>query len=263
MRNLSMSTMNRRSFLRVSGSISLSAVALPGFLRAADPVPLEVLLFGGDLPAVRKDMEKEYAVRFLTGGVKPGGKEKEDNITGLEQLTDADLWIGSVAKRTFPSEAQLGHFKKFLEAGKPFVGYRAASHVFQNWLQVDKEVFGVKYGGHHLQDKEKDVKVELAKGEADHPILKGIEPPPPTSGSYVYTEVAPDVRVLLYSGIPGNMMPHTWVRENKKTKGRVFYTRYDAKELGSGEAYRKLFLRGIVWALGGDLSKHKKGAKAS
>src|SRR5262245_39866326 len=122
-----MPNLDRRSFLLASGAVALSALDL----RAADPVPLKLLLFGGDLPEVRQDLAKEYAIQVLTGGTKPprdGDKPNEDNVAGLEQLATADVWIGSVAKRTFPNEEQLGHFKKYLEAGKPFVGYRAASH---------------------------------------------------------------------------------------------------------------------------------------
>lgn len=254
--------MDRRSFVLAAGGAALSALDLPVVCGAADPVPLTLLLFGGDLPEVRKNLEKEYLTKVLRSGVKQplkGEKPAEaDNITGLEQFALADVWNGSAAKRTFPNAEQLDHFKRFLEAGKPFVGYRAASHVFQNWLVVDQEVFGAKYGGHHLLGKEKELKIEPGNGARDHPILKGVEPPPPLSGSYGYTDLAPDVTVLLYSGLTGNMMPHTWVRENTKTKGRVFYTRYDAKELTANESCRKIFIRGLVWALGGDLGKHRK-----
>jgi type 1 glutamine amidotransferase len=253
-----MPNLDRRSFLLASGAVALGTLDLRA---AADPVPLTLLFFGGDLPEVRKDLEKEHLIKALTGGQKPprdGEKPNEDNVTGLEQLAMADVWIGSVAKRTFPNEEQLGHFKKFLAAGKPFVGYRAASHVFQNWLVVDQEVFGAKYGGHHLLNKDPELTIEPTRGALDHPILKGLEPPRPASGSYKYTEVAADVTVLLTSGLPGDRMPHTWVRENARTKGRVFYTRYDAKELSTNATCRQIFLRGLAWALGGDLAKHRK-----
>lgn len=210
---------DRRTFLAGAATLSLG-----GTLRAADPRTLSVLFFGGALPEVQKELEKTYRTKALTGGaipVKDGAKKDADNVTGLEQLATADLWIGSANKRTFPSDEQLAHFKKYLAAGRPFVGYRAASHVFENWLRADLEVFGAKYGGHHLLDKEKTpgLNIELTKGATDHAILKGLEPPKPVSGSYVYTEVADDVTVLLKSGLPGDMMPHTWVRENAKTKG--------------------------------------------
>lgn len=248
---------DRRTFLG-----SATGLALFGRVAGADePLALTVLFFGGDLPAVEKDLDKVYRLKALRGGQVPAKKDaKEDNVTGLEHLAAADLWVGSVHKRTFPSEAQLAHFKKYLAAGKPFVGYRAASHVFQNWLEVDQQVFGVKYGGHHLLEKEKEgvLKVELEKGAADHPILKGIEPPKPLSGSYHYTDLAADVTVLLRSGVTGDMMPHTWVRENAKTKGRVFYTRYDATELATNETCRTIFLRGIAWALGSTAGQFRR-----
>ena len=241
---------DRRAFLTGAAGLALCGVA-----RAAEERMLTVLFFGGALPEVQKELEKLYRLKVVTGGQVPSkdpAKKDADNVAGLEHLATADLWIGSAHKRVFPSEAQLDHFKKYLAAGKPFVGYRAASHVFQNWLEVDKQVFGAKYGGHHLLEKEKTpgLNIELTKGAADHPILKGLEPPKPVSGSYHYTELADDVTVLLKSGLPGDMMPHTWVRENAKTKGRVFYTRYDAKELATNETCRAIFLRGVAWALG-------------
>lgn len=242
---------DRRTFLTTSAALALGS----GAARAAKDPTLAVLFFGGALPDVQKEMDKLYRLKALKGGQKPVrdvAKKGEDNVFGLEHLATADLWIGSANKRTFPSDEQLGHFKKYLAAGKPVVGYRAASHVFQNWLEVDQQVFGAKYGSHHLLNKEKDAAftIEPTRAASDHPILKGLKPPKTLSGSYNYTELAEDVTVLLKSGLPGDMMPHTWVRENKKTKGRVFYTRYDAKDLATNETCRAIFLRGIAWALG-------------
>lgn len=251
-----MSHVDRRAFLAGTAGLALTGPTV----LAVEPRPLSVLVFGGDLPEVKKDLEKAYRLKVFTGGqvpTKPDAKKDADNVAGLEHLDAADLWLGSIHKRVFPSEAQLAHFKKYLAAGKPFVGYRAASHVFQNWLVVDQEVFGAKYGGHHLFEKEKTpgLNIERTKAGADHPLLKGIEPPAPLSGSYFYTELAPDVTVLLRSGLPGDMMPHTWVREHAKTRNRVFYTRYDAKDFATNDTCRALLLRGIAWALGNPAGK--------
>ena len=244
-----MTPIHRRRFFAHAG-----LAAAGGLLAAprafAAPKPLKVLFFGGALPEVEKDLAKDFALQALTAGEDPKKKgAKEDNVSGLEQLAGADLWVGSVHKRTFPSAEQLAHFKKFHDAGKPVVGYRAASHVFQNWLEIDREVFGFKYGGHHLLEKDPELVVKLADKAAEHPILKGLDPPRPASGSYVYTEKADGVTVLLTSGLGTDFMPHTWVRENPKTKGRVFYTRYDAKQIASEPVVRQIFIRGIMWAL--------------
>lgn len=240
--------MDRRQFL---GSAALVGVAAA---RADEPPPaLTALFFGGTLPEVRKELGRRYRLTLLSAGPIPKDDREMNggDVSGLEKLKDADVWVGSASKRTMPSEEQLGHFKAYLAAGKPFVGYRAASHVFQNWLEGDQQVFGATYGGHHLLNKEKNpgLEIEVADGAADHPILKGLEPPKPSSGSYKYTKLADDVTVLLRSGLPGDMMPHTWVRRIAKTKNRVFYTRYDAKELATLPACREIFLRGIAWVV--------------
>lgn len=253
---------DRRTFLTVAGA-SVGSL-LSGSLIQAAAEPLRVLFYGGALPEFQKALEQDYAVKVLKAGVKTAKKgqkdDKEDNVEGLEQLDAADIWVGSAAKRNFPSKEQLGHFKKFLDAGKPFVGYRAASHIFQNWLEADQAVWGAKYGGHHLLNKDPVLIVKVAEGMQEHAILKGITPPAPRSGSYHYTQLAGDVKVLLYSGLNGDMQPHTWVRENAKTKGRAFYTRYDAKQIAAEPVVREIFLRGFLWALNRDMSKHRKSS---
>jgi hypothetical protein len=236
--------------LRTAGlSVSFAAIAGRGLRAAedADRPALSVLFFGGELKEVRAELEKRYRLTAFTGGMVKGGK----SVEGLEHLDKCDLWIGSIDKRSEPSDAQLEHFKKFHARGGAFAGYRAASHVFQNYLAADKAVFGAKYGGHHLLEKDPILVIETVAGAGEHEILKGLAPPRPASGSYVYTEIADDVRVLLRSGLAGDMMPHTWTRENAAVKGRVFYTRYDAKELATNATCREIFLRGIAWAIAG------------
>jgi hypothetical protein len=100
--------------------------------------------------------------------------------------------------------------------------------------------------------------VEVEPGAAEHPILAGLKSPAPISGSYVYKDVAADVTILLRSGFAGDLMPHTWVRQNARTKGRVFYTRYDAKQIADDRAARQIFINGLVWALGGEASAYRK-----
>jgi hypothetical protein len=238
----------RRSFM---GQATLLGLGLGSTAWAADkPKALTVLLFGGELPEVLKELEKDYEITILRAGVKKGSKKGE--VEGLEQLKKADVFLYAAQKRVNPSKEQLEYFQTFHKAGKPIIGLRAASHLFQNWLVIDKEVFGAKYGGHHLSETDPNLKLEIARDAADHPILKGLTPPSPVSGSYIYTELAPDVKVLLESGLPGDMQPHTWIRENKKTGGRVFYTRYDAKEMASNKGCREILARGFAWAVGRD-----------
>ena len=57
---------DRRSFL--AGTAGL---ALAGTLRADEPRTLAVLIFGGELPEVQKDLEKAYRVKVTEGGQAP------------------------------------------------------------------------------------------------------------------------------------------------------------------------------------------------
>ncbi len=252
--------MLRRDFLIQSAACSAGFSALASAkLMGAEPSPLRVMFYGGSLPSVRSELEKRVKLQVLVAGQDPKKQgNAEDNVIGLEQLKEADLWIGSANKRNFPGPAQLSHFQDYLAAGKPFVGYRAASHIFQNWLEVDQTVWGAKYGGHHLLNKDPELIVELAPKAAEHPILKDLKPPAPRSGSYYYRELAGDVQVLLFSGLQGDMQPHTWTRIVKGSGNRVFYTRYDAKQIAENEVCREIFLRGIVWAVGGSWDKFQK-----
>lgn len=246
-----------RSLLSVGVLLALT-VSESSPARAADKndqPTLRILFYGSAVPAVVERLKKEYRVDIMTAGAK-SNKDKEA-ATGLEQLDKADLFIGTTQKRTMPSEEQLAHVKKYIEAGKPFVGYRQASHMFQNWLESDKFILGAKYGGHHLAGKEDMLKLEIAKGQEQHPTIKGLKLPHPSSGSYFYTELDKDVTLLISCGLPGDMQPHTWVRENARTKNRVFYTRYDAKELESDAVVCEIFMRGIAWALDKDAAKFR------
>lgn len=173
--------MLRREFLKqsVACSAAISAFATASLI-GAEPSPLQVMFYGGSLPSVRSELEKRVKLQVLVAGQDPKKQGSvEDNVVGLEQLKEADLWIGSANKRNFPSAAQLDHFQSYLVAGKPFVGYRAASHIFQNWLEVDQKVWGAKYGGHHLLNKDSELIVELAPqscGAPDHERSKAASP---------------------------------------------------------------------------------------
>lgn len=251
----------RREFLRVFAASSglLTGTFSTHLLFAADKLPLRILFYGGSIPSVEAALMGKVELEVLRAGQDPKKQgDEKDNVIGLEQLEKADLWIGSGNKRNFPSEAQLKHFREYLARGGSFVGYRAASHIFQNWLEVDQAVWGAKYGGHHLLNKDPELIVEYEEGAKDHPILAGLTAPAPSSGSYFYRDRSPDVEVLLYSGLKGDMQPHTWTRTIKKTGNRVFYTRYDAKQIANEAVCREIFLRGIAWALGDQWSQALK-----
>ena len=68
-----------------------------------------------------------FAIDRKDGSINP---EQVDNIPGLEALDSADLMVILTRFRDLPDD-QMKHIVDYVEAGKPIVGLRTATHAFQ------------------------------------------------------------------------------------------------------------------------------------
>ena len=130
-----------------------------------------------------------YTGTFITAPEEP---EKRDDFSGLaEALEKADVCFVSVRRRA-PAKKDMAALKKFVADGKPLVAIRTSSHAFhlrgkpapeghELWEEFDPGILGGNYHGHY---KEELAKISTAKGAANHPILKGIGPLPPSDKLY-------------------------------------------------------------------------------
>src|SRR5207244_5475542 len=100
-----------------------------------------VVLVSGDeeyrseeaLPQLGKILAKHHGFRCTvlfaidpkTGEINPN----ISNIPGLEALKSADLMIIATRFRHLPDE-QMQHLADYIEAGKPIIGMRTATHAF-------------------------------------------------------------------------------------------------------------------------------------
>ncbi len=90
--------------------------------------------------------------------------EKDKTLAGIENLEKCDVAIFFTRRLQIDGDA-LETVKKFVKSGKPIIGIRTASHGFQNWLEMDKEVFGGDYKDHFGAKMECEVKpAEKAEG---------------------------------------------------------------------------------------------------
>ncbi|HDP36179.1 MAG TPA: nicotinamidase, partial [Candidatus Hydrogenedentes bacterium] len=64
--------------------------------------------------------------------------------------------------------------RAYVDAGRPIVALRTASHGFQNYLQFDADVLGGNYKGHFGNGPTTEVGV-TPTGRA-HPVLEGVGP---------------------------------------------------------------------------------------
>lgn len=185
------------------------------------PRPIHVLLVSGSveyksdetLPILHKHLEQKGM------SCSRAFRKTDKDLPGLQMLEKSDVMVLFTRRLTIEGE-QLERIKKYALAGKPIVGIRTASHAFQNWLDLDKEVFGGNYKGHFGEGPLCEVKI--VEKHKDHPVLKGVIPFKSKGSLYKNTGLSKDVTVLLEGAIPGHTEPIAWTREYKG--GGIFYT---------------------------------------
>jgi type 1 glutamine amidotransferase len=260
-----------------------------------------VVLVSGDeeyrseetLPQLAKILSKRhgfkctvlFAIDPKDGTINPG---VTTNIPGLEALTSADLMVIFTRFRNLPDE-QMKYVVDYLESGKPVVGLRTATHGFQfggsskyaKWTWNSKEkgfeggfgrqILGETWVNHHGQHGKEGTRGLIAKGEENHPILRGIKDGDIFGTTDVYTVNLPlpgDSKVLVYGQVVESlqfdakpvegkkndpMMPVAWtktysVKEGKT--GRVFTTTMGASQDFAFEGTRRMIVNACLWAAG-------------
>ena len=124
------------------------------------------------------------------GKIEPGQK---DNIPGLEALETADLMVVFTRFRSLPDD-QMRHIVRYVDAGKPLIGLRTATHGFAYpadsasvykkfaWNNKDtsfeggfgRQILGETWINHHGGHGRQATRGLIVEGKASHPILRGI-----------------------------------------------------------------------------------------
>ncbi len=253
-----------------------------------------VVLVGGDeeyrseesLPQLAKILSSHFgfqttvlfSINPKTGEINP---DELGNIPNLESLDHADLMIIASRMRKLPDD-QMKHLVDYIEAGKPIVALRTATHAFaaregskynrygfQNSSTdyeggFGRQVLGETWIAHHGKHKSEATRGIIA--DADHPIVRGIEPGKIFGPSDVYAVRLPlpgdSHPVVLGAVVKGMsyddpavtdkrndpMMPVAWTRTHKG--GRIFTTTMGAATDLPYEGTRRMIVNGALWALG-------------
>ena len=149
--------------------------------------------------------------------------------------------------RTWAPDDELAILKKHF-LGKPVVGLRKAHHGFQNWLEADRQVFGVSYRGHYGSGKNGEIK--LLDEFKEDAIFVGMNVTLPGGGCYAHRDPEADLEVYMVGGEAGKEPhPQTWSRIVKERGGqRIFYTRYDPADVDTNSTVRRMVIQAIFWA---------------
>ena len=191
------------------------------------------------LAAFQNFLEKNYAIQCTRAF-----RKTDSDLPGLENLDTCDVAVFFTRRLKIDGE-QLDRVKKYCASGKPIVAIRTASHGFQNWLEMDKEVLGGNYGNHYGTGT---TKVTPAAGAKDDPILRGVGPFETVGSLYRNSGLAADDHILLNGAIPEHVEPVAWTRLH--SGGRVFYTSIGQQADFKNPQYLKLLVNAIYWTVG-------------
>jgi hypothetical protein len=224
-----------------------------------------------------------FAVSPTDGTIDP---VNTTNIPGLEALRTADLMIIATRFRNLPDD-QMRYIVEYLDAGKPVIGLRTATHAFNipagktyskysyNSKAKDydggfgRQVLGETWISHHGHHKFESTRGIVAPGMEKHPIVRGCEDIwGPTDVYTVRLPLPGDCQPLVLGQVlegmnptdkplvgkkNGPMMPVGWTKTYKGASGqtgRVFTTTMGAAVDLSSEGLRRLLVNAAYWCVG-------------
>jgi len=131
-----------------------------------------------------------FSVDPDTGNINPN---KTHHIPGLEALASADLLVLFTRFRELPDDA-MKHLATFVNAGKPVIGFRNATHPFRypanssskyaSWDFRSKtwpggfgqQILGDTWVSHHGKFQKEATLAKVNREHNDHPVLQGVAP---------------------------------------------------------------------------------------
>ena len=140
------------------------------------------------------------------------------SLEGLEHLDDADLMICATRYRTPPAD-QMASFDNFLDAGKPVIGMRTATHAFQGrWSFFGMQILGEEWDGHHGAHKKQGCRGVIEQANAKHPILRGVTDLFAPSDVYGVSHLKEESTILLRGAVTETLDPASDAIAGKKNE---------------------------------------------
>lgn len=223
-----------------------------------------------------------FAIDPETGEIAPN---LQTNIPGLEHLRRADLMILATRFRDLP-EDQMRWIAEYVEAGKPILGLRTATHAFQFTVHADerygkydwrseawpggfgRQILGDTWINHHGHHGEESTRGLINPARAEHPILNGVVDVWCPTDVYGIRNLTDAAKVLVYGLVldgmepnsppvtgPKNapMMPVAWINTYTSpggATGTAFCTTMGASVDLQSEDLRRLLVNATYWLTG-------------
>jgi hypothetical protein len=203
---------------------------------------------------------------------------------GLAALDSADLLVLFTRFREWP-DADMAHFVRYVESGKPILAIRTATHAFHyernpaspyahyDWRSetwpggFGRQILGETWVNHHGAHGSQSTRGILEPAHAEHPILRGVKDLWGPTDVYGIRDLPPDAVVLVRGqvldgmqsdskpvegGLNDPMMPLIWLRERPLDNGnkqRILCSTLGASVDFASEDLRRLFVNAAFWTL--------------
>lgn len=204
----------------------------------------------------------------------------QKSMEGIEALKDADLMIIGTRFRQLNDDAYRV-LADYLNAGKPVIAYRTATHAFKGsgetdgfkWGQFGPKIVGEGWVSHHGKHKVEGARGIIEQANAGHAILQGVKDVFAPSDVYGIKKVTPENATILLRGqvtdsiapdskpVAGDknspMQPLAWLREytapNGTAKGMTFATTMGSSVDFLSEDLRRLVVNAAFFLTGAEV----------
>lgn len=223
-----------------------------------------------------------FSTNKETGLIDP---EEQTNVPGMHFLDEADMLVCFFRFRELPDE-DMAHFVKYVEAGKPILGIRTATHAFSysrdkespyaryTWAGgpwdggFGRQILGETWISHHGHHGKQSTRGLPEAANKMHPVLTGVRDVWGPTDVYGIKGLPEDATVLLRGQVltgmdpdssvlegPKNapMMPIAWSRELPRANGntqRIICSTIGASVDCKSADLRRLFVNACYWGMG-------------
>ncbi len=215
-------------------------VFLPPAENASDGKPAKhIVLVSGDeeyrteetMPMLAKILSKKHGfqctVLFALGPDAANYIDSNNSagVRGLESLAKADLMLIGTRFRK-PAADQAQHITDFLNAGKPVLGIRTATHAFNGegdfgglkFSDFGLKILGETWVSHHGKHKSQGGRGVIESSQAANPILRGVADIFTPSDIYSVTHLTANDTILLRGAVTETLDPKSPNVEGEKNK---------------------------------------------
>jgi len=196
-------------------------------------------------------------------------------VTGWEKLDSADLMIIGTRMRILTPET-VKHLGAYLNAGKPVIGFRTATHAFKGKEKLGNisatewglKILGERWSGHHGGHKRQGARAVIEEANGKHPVLNSVKEIFGPSDVYGVKRLTNKDTVLLRGAVTESLAPdsknvegakndpmmamawlHTYTSPNGEKTGPSLCTTMGASVDFVSEDLRRLIVNGAFHLL--------------